>query len=156
MAMKQEFHKDWPTGSYALPKPKSGCAHSLKTEWHHGYRLHDSITSMNITNIIRANLTHLRNSISPFYFVEEFCTKKQRLTNKRSMIQFPPGRYCIYKVGANCPSGFQNGSLRFYENETIANRTWSHLNGTVPNRTLMTLLLKQSNSMLYRLSSQFS
>ena len=112
-----ELSEDWPKGSYALPRPISGCPTLRKTEWHYGYRLHDAHRLAKMYNSTEPKaLHHLRNSVSSFYFVEEFCTKKGRSTNERNFRLFPAGKYCIYKVGANCPKGFESGSLRFYEN----------------------------------------
>ena len=126
------LHLDWPKGSYSLPRPTSGCPFSRKTKWHYGYRLCDDVRPKKIYNSTKFNATHLRNSISPFYFVEEYCTKKSRSTNERYLNAFPLGSYCIYKAGANCPQGFQSGSLRFYENRTRINKTWSHVYGNAP------------------------
>ena len=135
MLYEYELQKEWPTGSYSLPRPKSGCPASSNTVWCHGYRLHDSITITEPRNTTNSANTHLQNSISSFYFVEEFCLKISTASNTKNQNLFPPGKYCIYKVGDTCPQGFESGSLRFYENKTRINQTWSHVDGVLPKRT---------------------
>lgn len=120
---------EWPTGSYALPRPKSGCPFSRHVVWLHGYRLHDVGVK---PSTIKADQTHLQNSVSSNFIVEEFCSKRSSWTDGRANSLFPPGKYCLYKVDDSCPQGFQTGSLRFYEDGNQGDRTWTHVDGITP------------------------
>lgn len=136
-SLLRKLQSDWPAGLYALPRPKTGCPSSDR--WKYGYRLSDGITRRIPKNLtVSEKITiNLRNTISPEYFVEEFCTKESPETREKERKRFPPGSYCIYKVHEHCPEGFRNGSLRFFENKTSISQSWSHVNGSVPKRKLL-------------------
>ncbi len=89
------------------------------------------------------NKTHLLNTISSAYFVEEFCIKSPE--GEESPSYFPPGKYCVNKVGESCPDGFQTGSLKFYEEGSIGSKSWSHTSGDRP---------KSKRNTFHKLSSE--
>lgn len=113
----------WPKGSYALPRPKSGCPVSSGHTWKFAYRLYDTKFTTSYKN-------HLRNTVSRLFFVEEFCSRS--LSIERSEVNFPPGQYCVYKTGSSCPVGLQPGSTKFFQDKATADRSWSHTKGMSP------------------------
>eukprot|EP00794_Sanderia_malayensis_P011023 gene11022-12187_t len=126
------YHKNeiiWPNGDYSLPKPQSGCPSPLHVSWLHGYRLQN----YNLSDVAQSTSNHLQNNVSTTYYVEEFCTvfRKRGQTYPEGG-QFPEGQYCVYRVGDACPQGFQSGSLKFFEDSSIGNKSWSHANGATP------------------------
>ena len=91
----------WPSGSYGLPKPKSGCP---SKEWLEGFRYQDSENVEN-TNT-KTNGSHFSGRVTPHGIRQEFCIHKET-AGKR--IPWPSGKYCIYRKGNSCPTGLQEG-----------------------------------------------
>ena len=91
----------WPSGSYGLPKPKSGCP---SKEWLEGFRYQDSENVEN-TNT-KTNGSHFSGRVTPHGIRQEFCIHKGT-PGKR--IPWPSGKYCIYRKGNSCPTGLREG-----------------------------------------------
>ena len=91
----------WPSGSYGLPKPKSGCP---SKEWLEGFRYQDSENVEN-TNT-KTNGSHFSGRVTPHGIRQEFCIHKDT-PGKR--IPWPSGKYCIYRKGNSCPTGLREG-----------------------------------------------
>ncbi|XP_071173263.1 uncharacterized protein [Mytilus edulis] len=99
----------WPSGTYTLIKPKSGCPSNWKIGWRH----QDNEDNNN------------QNSVSsPHHFAGSFgrntkmyyCTKNTYSGSG----SWPKGNYCILKYGSYCPSGFSNGSI-YWDDEDSNN-----------------------------------
>ena len=93
----------WPSGSYGLPKPKSGCP---SKEWLEGFRYQDSENVEN-TNT-KTNGSHFSGRVTPHGIRQEFCIHKDT-PGKR--IPWPSGKYCIYRKGNSCPTGLREGDI---------------------------------------------
>ena len=117
----------WPKGSYALPRPKNGCPIASENTWKFGYRLHDA-------KFASSTKSHLRNTLSQLFFVEEFCSRSVSI--ERSEVTFPRGQYCVYKTGSSCPAGLKLGYTKFFQDKATAERSWSHTKGMSPKSEL--------------------
>ncbi|KAL8573558.1 hypothetical protein ACOMHN_047829 [Nucella lapillus] len=92
---KQTF----PGGSYALPSPRDGCPQS------HGFQ----------TRVVTHTYPHLwdwgtdllTDSLSGGRMTTALCTRNSR---KLNAMKWPPGLYCIYRVG-DCPQGFEYSNM---------------------------------------------
>ena len=113
----------WPKGSYALPRPKSGCPITSGNTWKFGSRLYDIKFASSTNN-------YLRNTVSSLFFVENFCSRSPSI--ERSEANFPRGQYCVYKTGNSCPAGLQPGYTKFFQDKATAGRSWSHTKGISP------------------------
>ena len=91
----------WPSGSYGLPKPRSGCP---RKQWREGFRYQDSENLEN-TNF-KSNGSHFSGKVSPHGIRQEFCIHMDTPGEK---IPWPRGKYCIYRKGETCPTGLQEG-----------------------------------------------
>lgn len=100
----------WPSGSYGLPKPKSGCP---SKEWLEGFRYQDSENVEN-TNT-KTNGSHFSGRVTPHGIRQEFCIHKDT-PGKR--IPWPSGKYCIYRKGNSCPTGLREGWIRWDDENT--------------------------------------
>ena len=92
----------WPSGSYALPRPKTGCPGA---HWREGFRYQDSENVQN-TNL-QSNNSHLSGVVNRHGIKQEFCIHVASTRTEEAF--WPPGKYCIYKKGESCPNGLQEG-----------------------------------------------
>ena len=97
------FQNNWPSGSYGLPKPRSGCP---DRDWREGFRYHDSENAEN-TNL-KSNRSHLSGRVTPHGVRQEFC---MHLEPSGKHISWPRGKYCIYRKGRICPDGLHEGLI---------------------------------------------
>ena len=95
------IQKTWPSGSYGLPKPRSGCP---RKQWREGFRYQDSENLEN-TNF-KSNGSHFSGKVNPHGIRQEFCIHMDTPGEK---IPWPRGKYCIYRKGKTCPTGLQEG-----------------------------------------------
>ncbi|KAJ7379176.1 hypothetical protein OS493_017675 [Desmophyllum pertusum] len=100
----------WPSGSYGLPKPGSGCPNK---QWREGFRYHDSENVEN-TNV-KPNRSHLSGPVSPHGVRQEFCI---HMDTPGKNIPWPRGKYCIYRKGETCPTGLLEGWVRWDDENT--------------------------------------
>lgn len=116
----------WPTGTYALPQTSDICPTSDKFTWVEGYIIQTSGSS---TKTVPEKIHWPKFAIHKIYKTifkylsytvkQNFCLKSKAKATSYSM-EFPPGRYCVFKVG-DCPGHmFENGSI-----------TWSDYNSKV-------------------------
>ncbi|XP_041461258.1 uncharacterized protein LOC121412532 [Lytechinus variegatus] len=99
----------WPSGTYGLPKPLTGCP----AGWLDGRRKHD--TEDTHPNNNWSDSLHLAGYQQSSSMEHEFCMK----TSTSGSINWPAGDYCIYKKLA-CPSGFQEGYI-YWDDEDSGN-----------------------------------
>ncbi|XP_078382325.1 uncharacterized protein LOC144665012 [Oculina patagonica] len=102
----------WPSGTYGLPKAKSGCPEGYF--WLEGTRYHDS--EDNRPNNHWSVHYDLDGGISKGNMEQKFCIKTQTTAN---YIPWPRGRYCIFKRG-NCPHHFTEGFI-YWDDEDYDN-----------------------------------
>ena len=91
----------WPSGSYGLPKPRSGCPNK---QWREGFRYQDSENLENIN--FKSNGSHFSGKVSLHGIRQEFCI---HMDTPGAKISWPRGKYCIYRKGKTCPTGLQEG-----------------------------------------------
>ena len=89
----------WPKGTYALPRPTTGCPDSYST-WHSGYRIHDLEGNNHWSSV---NHFYPVPTNSGHHVQQSFCCKTEAELDKLAWT-FLPGQYCLVKKG-NCPSG---------------------------------------------------
>lgn len=104
------FRSIWPSGSYGLPKPSSGCPDN---NWTEGFRYQDSENVEN-TNL-KSNGSHLSGTVNQHGVRQEFCL---HLDTHEERIPWPRGKYCIYRKGRNCPVGLHEGWIRWDDENT--------------------------------------
>ncbi|XP_068708325.1 uncharacterized protein [Montipora foliosa] len=118
------FQNVWPSGSYGLPKPRSGCPDN---NWREGYRYHDSENVENSN--FKSNKSKLSGNVTLHGIRQEFCIHLDQTTSER--LPWPHGKYCIYKKGGTCPDGLQEGWVRWDDENTHIDYPNS-LGGEVP------------------------
>ncbi|XP_033750083.1 uncharacterized protein LOC117334514 [Pecten maximus] len=96
---KEKVH--WPTGGFAILKVKDvscpdGSEVGSVTHFGQGKRSPD----YNVAGSVTSKATKL-----------VFCTFKS--TRSEHSIKWPPGEYCVSRVGGTCPEGFTNGFLQY-------------------------------------------
>ncbi|OPL21662.1 hypothetical protein AM593_03994, partial [Mytilus galloprovincialis] len=111
----------WPTGSFSLPKPKSGCP----SGWDEGYRFQDNEDNSN-NNRVTLGSTHHFYGIFGVNTKMYYCTKT---TYSGSSDSWPKGNYCFARKGGSCPSGFCTGFI-YWDDEDTANRNYK--SGVLP------------------------
>ena len=89
----------WPFGTYGLPMTKSGCPRG--GFWNAGTRYHD--TEDDDSNNYWSNPYDLAGTVGKNNMEQKFCMKTQSKTSKYAL-NWPKGKYCIFKKG-NCPEG---------------------------------------------------
>lgn len=115
----------WPSGTYGLMKPKTGCP-SGKVRWHEGYRYED--TRNVVTQNHFSSPLHLAGSWPAHGDIQmEFCMKGDRTLSEFD-VDWPAGDYCLLKYGT-CPSGFQTGYIQWDDRNV---RNHNRVGGTVP------------------------
>ncbi|XP_075748630.1 uncharacterized protein LOC119172579 isoform X1 [Rhipicephalus microplus] len=102
----------WPSGSYALPMPVSGCPSASGFVWHTGCRFHDIFYDVVEDDKIRhwSDGIKLQGGLQEDGGVKQcFCVKKEDAPPSSNATSWPPGNYCILQVGDACPDGFLAG-----------------------------------------------
>ncbi|CAB3996597.1 Hypothetical predicted protein, partial [Paramuricea clavata] len=108
---------EWPSGSYGLPRPKSGCPGGTKNVWREGWRYQDMDDDENSSEWSRvSNGSHMLGVITikrgNIDVNRTFCMKQ----NTGIQAKFwPKGSYCIYKNGT-CPKDMASGWV-FWDDE---------------------------------------
>ncbi|KAL9962437.1 hypothetical protein ACROYT_G031541 [Oculina patagonica] len=88
----------WPSGTYGLPKPKSGCPNAHFNE---GTRYHDTEDDDSSNEWSNLYTNHLAGYVTRNDMEQNFCMKTQTSPN---YVPWPRGKYCIFKnKGNNCP-----------------------------------------------------
>ena len=105
----------WPSGTYGLPKPKSGCPESSGFLWKAGKRFHD--TEDDGTENHNSAVYHLAGDVTEDGVTWEFCMKTKNVGLK----SWPHGKYCIYKKGNGCPGALREGVV-YWDDENIDNK----------------------------------
>ncbi|XP_041462169.1 uncharacterized protein LOC121413421 [Lytechinus variegatus] len=108
----------WPSGTYGLPKPLTGCP----AGWVEGRRRHDTEDTHPLN--LWSDPLHLAGYQQSSSMEHEFCMK----TSTSGSSRWPAGDYCIYKKWA-CPSGFQEGYI-YWDDEDSSNINTQR--GTLP------------------------
>ena len=90
--------EEWPSGTYAIPMPRSGCPVSTEFSWSEGLLRQDTEDSRPSNNW--SSSLHLNGEKRDSTISQHFCVK----TNNTGKPQWPAGKYCIYKKG-KCPYG---------------------------------------------------
>nr|AIR07876.1 apextrin-like protein 1 [Branchiostoma japonicum] len=101
----QRFTKQWPTGTYGLPRTNTGCPVAAGARWRTGVRKHDTEdddASNQWTNGLHFDGEFGRNNMK-----QKFCMKTSSGDGDGN---WPRGSYCIFKKGG-CPRGFQSGEI---------------------------------------------
>lgn len=107
---------EWPSGTYGIPRAKSGCPSSNGFTWHTGWRYQD--TEDWFPSNKRSSSFHLDAWVSK-NLNRTFCMKTTK-TGDSSRPSWPKGKYCIYKKGS-CPSGLQPGHIT-WDDENVFNK----------------------------------
>ncbi|XP_028403635.1 cubilin-like isoform X2 [Dendronephthya gigantea] len=112
-------YTEWPSGSYGLPSPKTGCPSTAKSVWKTGWRLQDMEDSPSRTRSrVSAGSHMLVKFIGDKKDIKRtFCMKAKTGTPKRN---WPKGSYCIYKKGSSCPEGMDDGWI-YWDDEDYRN-----------------------------------
>ncbi len=88
---------EWPSGSYGLPRPKSGCPGGRKNGWYEGYRYQDMEDNEKITsNRSRASSgTHMDITFTEINrdLNRTFCMKQNTGTQTR---YWPKGKVFFF------------------------------------------------------------
>ncbi|XP_028397170.1 uncharacterized protein LOC114520990 isoform X2 [Dendronephthya gigantea] len=107
----------WPSGTYGLPKPKSGCPESSGFLWKTGTRFYDTEDDGNENH--NSDEYHLAGGVTEDGITWEFCMK----TKDVGLKSWPRGKYCMFKKGSTCPNGLQEGFVH-WDDETIDNKNY--------------------------------
>ncbi|XP_076112432.1 uncharacterized protein LOC143080461 isoform X2 [Mytilus galloprovincialis] len=95
-------YAEWPTGTYTLVKPKTGCP----TGWKEGSRRQDTENHRNRNFITPGHHFYGKFGIDMEF---HYCTKDAHAISGTQ--HWPVGNYCILRQGISCPSGFKTGSI---------------------------------------------
>ncbi|KAK3775490.1 hypothetical protein RRG08_027245 [Elysia crispata] len=104
----------WPAGTYALPKPESGCPADMAFyEGDTGYFTLHTESSSNLSENGHSKNSHLSRPILTSYSINNFLTLRFCVANGMyNSGAWPSGRYCIHKKGS-CPGGLKIGYITF-------------------------------------------
>ncbi|XP_005103935.1 uncharacterized protein LOC101854591 [Aplysia californica] len=114
------FLLHWPSGSYALLGPASGCPKDDASTWEKGFtKTHTESEDRNHDQV--SELSHLRGPVlsredGDHFVTQHFCVKTSILSFGSN---WPKGSYCINKKGG-CPAGFQEGRIYWDTEDTEA------------------------------------
>ncbi|XP_028407416.1 uncharacterized protein LOC114530034 [Dendronephthya gigantea] len=123
LSFSQGQDVDWPSGSYGLPKPKSGCPISKTSVWSVGWRFQDM--EDNSPSVSRPGLSddsHFDNQIigEERDINRTFCMKQS--SSGVGTDSWPNGEYCIYKSGVGaCPKNMLSGWV-YWDDEDYRNQ----------------------------------
>ena len=113
----------WPRGKFSLHKTVNGCPASSRQGW----RCTDDEQSIRDSNRNDAsNPIHIKFDR---IFKPETCIYYCSFTESSGGRDWPPGSYCVARKGGNCPSGFDEGSV-YWDNEDEYN--FNRVSGTLP------------------------
>ena len=84
----------WPSGTYGLPEPASGCPSFGEVTWKRGYTYHN--TEDEYPSNKRSQNYHFAGNFSQHGIQQRFCIKDNPVGRKEG---WPDGKYCIYKKG---------------------------------------------------------
>ena len=111
----------WPDGRYCLPMPGSQIC---PTGWKKGYRTHDNEDDNHALNCyakvhgwVPYNTKHCKD------LGWGFCCKTRSDYPTRKT--WPKGSYCIFRYGGSCPTGFDEGYIR-WDDEDSNNKNKKH------------------------------
>ncbi|CAH1232650.1 Hypp485 [Branchiostoma lanceolatum] len=118
------YTKEWPRGSYGLPRTNTGCPVAANARWRDGLRHHDTEDDDN-SNQWSSGI-HFDGGYGG-NMDQKFCMKTEASMGEGN---WPAGNYCIFKKG-NCPAGecFQWGKLK-WDDEDDDNQ--NHASGVLP------------------------
>lgn len=118
----------WPSGSYGIPRPSSGCPYKSNVNWRYGNRYQDTSNDGYGHNYKSRESFHLGATVTYAGVERSFCMKTDTSSDVNRN-PWPKGQYCIYKKGGTCPTGLTSGSVfwddRFPRNENT-------MSGTLP------------------------
>lgn len=117
----------WPLGTYGLPMTKSGCPEG--GFWHKGTRYHDTEDSDSNNNW--SDPYHLAGRVAKDDMEQKFCMKTQSRTSTYDL-PWPEGKYCIYKKGDSCPEGFEEGSVKWDDQDSFWGTNGNKITGALP------------------------
>lgn len=103
----------WPSGSYALPMADTGCPEGSGFTWYTGQRKEELENDQNRNR--RSENFHLKTIVGKPDITRYFCVKNTTETDE-DRLNWPDGRYCIYKKGFLCPQGFHEGYVLWDDN----------------------------------------
>ena len=113
----------WPSGSYTMPKPKSGCPHTDKTTWKEAWRFQDLENDAKQGSKFSSNF-HMDAKIVNNDLERGFCTNN----NQGVQEPWPVGSYCLYRNANHCPPNMTQGFIEWYdEQEKNQNRFNNYL-----------------------------
>lgn len=104
----------WPSGTYGLPMPLTGCPKAFNFSWQTGFYRQDTEDVKNENN--RTIDSHLLGNVNNRYIEQSYCIKS---TFTKSNSFWPDGKYCIYKKG-ECPPNMLSGEI-FWDDEDSNN-----------------------------------
>ena len=84
----------WPSGTYGIPQPISGCPDDAELTWKTGYTYHD--TEDDNPENQRSAVYHMSGNFSQHGIQQKFCIKDSAAGGSEF---WPEGKYCIYKKG---------------------------------------------------------
>ncbi|EDO33752.1 predicted protein [Nematostella vectensis] len=102
----------WPSGTYGLPMPVSGCPDDETVSWKKGWTYHDTEDDNNQNQ--RSEVYHMPGNFSKHGIQQKFCIKD---TPKGGSEFWPEGKYCIYKKGV-CPANMKDGYVRWDDEQS--------------------------------------
>ena len=124
-ALQGSFLMLWPNGTYAIPKPLSGCPSTSGQYWKEGYlRHHTESIQRNEDEVSPGN--HLQQPVlyrkrDKFFVYQRFCVKTDGNTFGPA---WPKGSYCINAV-SRCPAGFNVGYVTWDEEDFRSEASYS-------------------------------
>lgn len=115
----------WPSGTYGIPEPVTGCPDSSGSTWGRGYTYHDT-TDIEPSNK-RSENYHFAGNFSQHGIEQRFCIKSKPEGGSEF---WPDGKYCIYKKG-ECPTGMDEGSISWDDEHSKLDQQNRHV-GELP------------------------
>ncbi|XP_068728132.1 uncharacterized protein [Montipora capricornis] len=107
----------WPAGKYGIPKPVMGCPRADGFQWMAGWRSQD--TNNNLSKNRKSISFHLDGAVDVKKVNRSFCLKTATMTDL-NRTTWPPGQYCVYKKGPDCPAGLKNGFV-YWDDDDLVN-----------------------------------
>ncbi|XP_068715306.1 uncharacterized protein [Montipora foliosa] len=116
-ALKSAESLQWPAGKYGIPKPVMGCPRADGFQWMAGWRSQD--TNNNLSKNRKSISFHLDGAVDVKKVNRSFCLKTATMTDL-NRTTWPPGQYCVYKKGPDCPAGLKNGFV-YWDDDDLVN-----------------------------------
>ena len=95
----------WPTGSYALPQPKEGCADDGR--FASGSRVHHTGAGNKVSKEF-----DMAGGIYNESADQRFCVSEGGSSQSADDV-WPAGSYCIYRKGGSCPDHFNEAYVQY-------------------------------------------